>query len=299
MPPSTRSRSATAGDVLGPILRHRVAVFRTREAQLRLDEPDAAQRFQVSARRLGSLLTAFGMLLDPTTGTALEAELNATSRTVGGARDAQVQRRCLESLLGEEPDPRAVGQVQKRLTDLLDSSYRDSWQQAITYFDSPGYDSFTRTLDGFADLPPWTPAAGTAAADVFVPVLREEWTRLLSRGRDVQELEPGPDRDRRLQAVHRTATLVRDLGEAPEVVSGRRVRRLRKVAGALGRTLGEYHDVVMTGELLGTVSSYVEGADTGVQQLHRRQAAAAATSYDTYVERFREVDRTSLRSWMS
>ncbi len=67
--------SATAADLLGPLLRQRVADFRAREVEVRLAEADALHRFRVSARRLRSLLATFAALLDPGTCEALDAEL--------------------------------------------------------------------------------------------------------------------------------------------------------------------------------------------------------------------------------
>ncbi|HWI01821.1 MAG TPA: CHAD domain-containing protein [Propionibacteriaceae bacterium] len=200
---------------------------------------------------------------------------------------------------GSKPDSPAVGQVRKRLTDLTEESYQRSWQQTINHFDSPRYDSFTRTLDGFADLPPWTRASDTAAGHLFLPALRQEWTRMLSQGRGVQELRPGPERDRRLHALHRTAKRVKDVAEAQEAISGRKVKQLRKVAGALAATLGEHHDVVLTGQLLNRVTPQLDEADGVIRQMRRREAAEALELYDTFVKSFGEADRKPLRSCMS
>ena len=288
----------SAADVLGPALRHRVAVFRAREAEVRLDEPDAVHRFRVSARRLRSLVTAGGTLLDPARCAALDDELREAARVVGAARDAQVAQRRLESLLRDEPDSAALAQLEGRLTDLLERSYLSGWRQAIGYFDGSRYDAFTRLLDGFADLPPWTTSAQAPAGQVLVPVLRQEWTRLLSTGRRVQLLEPGPDRDQQLHAVRKAAKRVKDLAEVQASLSGRKVKRLRKAASRLQTVLGEHQDLVVTGVLLerlgrdGTVDHRV------LHRIQLREAAAAGALFDDFVRTFREADRKSLRAWM-
>jgi len=123
---------------------------------------------------------------------------------------------------------------------------------------------------------------------------------MLSQGRGVQELQPGPERDRRLHALHRTAKRVKDVAEAQEAVSGRKVKRLRKVAGGLATSLREHHDVVLTGHLLDRVTPQIDEAQGGViRQLRRCEAAVAVELYDTFVKGFGEADRKPLRSWMS
>lgn len=293
------TRSATAADVLGPLLRQRVADFRAREVEVRLAEPDAVHRFRVSARRLRSLLATFASLLDPATCAALDAELKESARTVGDARDAQVVQQRLESLLSDEPDSEASVQLRTRLDGLLATSYETSWQQAITYFDGSGYDAFTRVLDGFADLPPWTPAAQAAAGQVMVQALRREWMRLLRKGRRVQLLEAGSERDQQLHEVRKAAKRVKDLADAQASVSGRKVRRLGKAADRLKNVLGEHQDLVVTGALLERAGPGIPGADGVVHRLQSRETAAAGELYDEFVRIFRDADRKSLRAWMS
>jgi len=291
--------SATAADLLGPLLRQRVEHFRAREVEVRLAEADALHRFRVSARRLRSLLTTSAALLDPGTCEALDAELKVSARTVSDARDAQVVRRRLGSLLGDEPDSDAVVQLRSRLDGLLEASYDAGWQQAITYFDGSRYDSFTRVLDGFADLPPWTPAAETAAAHVFAPALRREWMRLLRKGRRVQLLEAGSVRDEQLHEVRKAAKRVKDLADVQASVSGRKVRRLGKAADRLKTVLGEHQDLVVTGALLERASGDVPGANSVVLRIRSRETAQASELYDKFVRIFRDADRKSLRAWMS
>ena len=296
MPQLTGStRSATAADVLGPLLRRRVAVLRAREVEVRLDEPDAVHRFRVAARRLRSLLAAFDELFDPATCEALDVGLRQSARIVAAARDAQVVQRRLEGLLGDDPDALAV---RTRITHQLETSYAKGRQEAVDHFDAPGYDSFTRMLDAFADLPPWTPSADAAAKDVFVRVLRREWMSMLRKGRRVQELDAGPVRDRRLHDVRKAAKRVKDVAEAQESISGRKVRRLGKAAARLTAVLGDYQDLVVTGLLL-TTSGPDLADDDLVRRVRHREAATADELYAEFVRIFEDADRKSLRSWMS
>lgn len=299
MPKNSPNRSVPARAVLGPVLRRQVAAFRAREALVRLDEPDSVRRFLVSARRLDSLLATFGTLLGPATCAALEAGLRDTADALGGAHDAEVVRRRVESLLRAEPDSRAVVNVRDQLSYVLERSYRESWQRTIDHFDSPAYDAFTRALDMFADLPPWTPAADVSARRVLVPALAQEWATLLTEGRRAQELGTGPKRDRRLHAAHDAAKRAKDVAEAQAAISGRRVERLRKAARRLATPLGGHHDSVVTGAFLSRADGDLEGADGVIPRLQARENAAASRLYDEFVRSFRDADRKSLRSWMS
>lgn len=297
--PGSTNGSATAADVLGPLLRRQVADLRTREVEVRLGEPDAVHRFRVAARRLRSHLAAFGSFLDPVVCQALEDELAEVAAVVGGARDADVARRRVDSLLQDEPDSPAATEVRARLVEALEASYAESWQRAIDYLDGPTYDAFTRRLDGFADLPPWAPTAEVSAAAAFVPVLRQLWSRLLKQGRAVQLLEPGPRRDEQLHDVRKAAKRVRDVAETQTPMLGRRARRLRKAAQRLQEVLGEYQDLVVTRTAL--VDAGRAGADGSrvVDRMSRRESAAAGDLYDEFVRLFRDADRKSLRAWLS
>lgn len=299
MPKSSAVRSATASDILGPLLRRRVVAFRAREAEVRLGEPDAVHRFRVSARRLRSLLAAYAAFLDPATCKKLDRELRETTRTLAPARDAQIVQRRLESLLREEPDSRTAVHVGAALGNLLETSYEKSWQEAIQYFDGSRYDSFTRALTGFADLPPWTPAAGTAAKPVFVPVLRNEWEVLLRRGRRVQLLKAGRKRDLRLHDVRKAARRVKDVAQAQAPVSGRKVKRLGKEADRLQTILGEYQDLVITGLVLDKAGTELAGAGDVLHGIRSREVVAAKELYAGFCHAWRDADRKSLRAWMS
>jgi len=292
---SSSTRSATAADVLGPQLRRQVAAFRAREVEVRLDEPDAVHRFRVAARRLRSLLAAFEQLLDPAVCEALDAELGQAARKVAAARDAQVVQRRLAWLMSDEPDSLPL---MNELTSRLETSYAEGRQRAVAHFDSPGYDSFTRVLDGFTDLPPWTPAAATGANQVFVAALRQEWRSMLGKGRRVQLLEAGPVRDHRLHEVRKSAKLVKDVAEAQASISGRKVRRLGKAAGRLSDVLGEHQDLVVTRSVLAEAEAD-RAAERVLQRVQSREATAAAGLYDDFRQVFKDADRKSLRAWMS
>jgi CHAD domain-containing protein len=133
----------------------------------------------------------------------------------------------------------------------------------------------------------------------MVQALRREWMRLLRKGRRVQLVEPGPERDEQLHEVRKAAKRVKDLADAQTSVSGRKVRRLGKAADRLKNVLGEHQDLVVTGALLETAVPGVTGADGVVHRIQSRETAAAGELYGEFVRIFRDADRKSLRAWMS
>ena len=111
----------------------------------------------MAARRLRSNVAAFSSLLDPATCEVLEQDLRETANIVGAARDAEVVQRRIDSLLKDEPPSPEVDQIKRQLAEMLEIAFQEGRHRSIKYLDSSKYDSFTRNLDRFADLPPWSP----------------------------------------------------------------------------------------------------------------------------------------------
>jgi hypothetical protein len=64
-------------------------------------------------------------MLDPATCEVLERDLRETATIVGGARDAEVVQRRIDSLLKGEPSSLEVDQIKRQLAEMLEISFRD------------------------------------------------------------------------------------------------------------------------------------------------------------------------------
>jgi CHAD domain-containing protein len=293
---------ATAADVLGPLWRAQVTELRASDADLRLGRPDAVHRFRVAARRLRSSLAGFEPLIDATATRRIKEDLREAAAAVSGARDADVMRRRVDSLLADEPDTADLARTRDRLRGLLDATYQESWQLSGDYLDSPAYDDLTRALDRFSDIPSWSSSAHGPAEEVFAPLLAHEWDRFQRRGRQALVGTGGDVDEERMHDVRKAAKRMRYVAESLRPVFGRRAKQQAKAGRRVQGVLGDYQDAAITRSLLeqATRDALLDGDD--VTLLHRmlaRETAAAAVLHAEFVQLFRESERTALRRWIS
>lgn len=296
----TANPDVTAVEVLGPVLRQQVQDLRSWEPGVRLERAQAVHRYRVAARRLRSNLAGLRAVLDADTCLGLGSDLRDAAAAVGGARDAETVRHHVEALLRDESDP-SVGATRERLDRLLSEAHSRGWQVSVRHLDSPEYDAFTRRLERFADLPPWTEAAERPAEEVFRPLLRQEWARFRERGGSAVTGTSGPHRDDLLHEARKASKRARYVSETLVPVFGRRARRLAEAAEQVQVVLGEYQDCAITQTWLGTAAeaTFRDGQNTFV--LGRMQAREATTAHElreTFVRLFLVADRKGLRRWM-
>jgi CHAD domain-containing protein len=290
----------TAVDVLAPVLRGRVEDLRSWEPGVRLDRPEAVHQYRVTARRLRSELAGFRSLLDPDECDALARDLGSAAAALGGARDAQVVRDRVEALLRDEAGP-LVDATRLRLEGLLTEAAGRSLQDSLDYLDTLDYDAFTRRLERFADLPPFSPAADGPAEDVFGPLLRHEWARFRERGSTAVTSVAGTHRNETLHAARKAAKRARYVAETLIPVFGRRAKRLAKAAERVQVVLGEHQDCTITQALLGRAGeqAFADGEDSFVfGRMQAREDATADELREEFVQLFLAADRKQLRRWL-
>jgi CHAD domain-containing protein len=291
---------ATAAEVLGPVLRRRVEDLRSWEPGVRLDRAEAVHRYRIAARRLRSELLGFRSLLEGEVGDELAVDLRRAAAAVSGARDAQVVRHRVEALLRDESGL-AVDATRERLDRLLADAAGRSLQDALDHLDAPDYDAFTRRLERFSDLPPFSAAATGSAEDVFRPILRREWARFRDRGSAAATSGSGTHRDERLHEARKAAKGVRYVAGTLVPVFGRRAKRLGRAAERVQVVLGEHQDSTITQAVLGRASerAFLDGENTFVLgRMQAREAATAEELRNEFVRLFLAADRKQLRRWM-
>lgn len=294
------SPDATAAGVLGPVLRQQVQALRSAEPGVRLDRADAVHQYRVAARRLRSELAGLRSLLEPDLCLELEAELGRAAAAVSGARDAEVVRRRVDALLRDESDD-LVGETRARLELLLSEASGHSHRDSVNHFDTPDYDVFTRRLERFADLPPWSAAANRPAAEVFRPLMRDEWARFRDRGSAAVASTSGPHRNEQLHEARKAAKRARYVAETLTPVFGRRSKRLGKAAQRVQVVLGDHQDCTITQAVLERAGeqAFLDGESRSVlARMQAREAAAAEQLREEFTRLFLAADRKKLRRWL-
>jgi CHAD domain-containing protein len=156
---------------------------------------------------LRSVLTSAETLFDSTRD--LDSGLRTVGRATGPTRDTDVLRqRLLRSLVEEPPGPSLL-KLRERLDHELEGQRRRHWLQLVDYLDSPGFDELARGLDGFADLTPWTAAAGEPAALVLPRILDLQRRRFDSMMHRVAEQSPSLELDEALHDLRKRVKAVR------------------------------------------------------------------------------------------
>jgi CHAD domain-containing protein len=267
---------------------------------VRREDPEAVHGYRIAARRLRSNVTGFRSLLNAEMCAELAQELRIAAAAVSGARDAEILRRRVESLLQDESGP-LVGATWRRLDLMLTEAYGQSLQESLVHLDTPEYDSLTRRLERFADLPPWSEAAERSAEDVFRPLLRHEWARFRARGSAAVASVSDPHPSETLHHARKAAKRARYVAETLIPVFGRRVKRLAKAAQRVQVVLGEHQDCTITQDLLGRAdeAAFADGEDGFVLgRMQAREAATAEELREDFVRLFEAADRKQLRRWM-
>ncbi|QWZ08783.1 CHAD domain-containing protein [Nocardioides panacis] len=302
MPKSDSGRSrVSAAEVLAPVLAAQVTDLRAWEVGVRLAQPEATHGFRVAARRLRSMLAAFGPLMDQEAADELAEQLKRAAGAIGGARDSEIVQARVEALLGEEADDLDVAGTRERLSRRLEESYEASRQASIEHLDSPEYDAFVRHLEAFVDLPAWTDAARGRAEKVLRPLLRAEWSRFRKRTQRALTGTPGPEQDVRMHDARKSAKRARYVAESLVPLFGRRARRLGKAAERVQVVLGDHQDCVLTQRVLREVGeqAFRDGENPFLLgRLQAREAAAAADLRADFTRVAAAADRPSLRRWL-
>lgn len=295
----TPRRPTTAAEALAPLLRRQVADLRSRENDVRAHRPEAVHHFRVASRRLRSGLSGFEPLLDGRTCRTLVDDLRRTAGAIGPAQDAHAVRTHVDETFRGAEDGVAT-RLHGRLSLLLEHTESEGWQRAVEHLDHPEYDELTRSLERFADLPPWQPAAHLPADEVLGPLLRSEWSRFRRRARAALDA-PGSQTDECLHEARKASKRARYVAESLTEVLGRKAKRLARAAEAVQDALGEHQDRVLTQAFLedAQLRLALEGEDA-LTMAHVRdaQAEALAAGSDDVRRLLRDADRKLPRAWL-
>lgn len=181
-------RKANAADVVGAYVATQVGVIQGREAEVRVDAPDAVHKMRVAARRLRSVLRTFRPILDTERTNALRIELKWLGEALGGPRDAEVLRERLIAEVAELPVDATVGPIAERIETELNERHRVSHAQLVEALDSDRFRALCDTLVEVLVDPPFTELARARAKGLLPDMLERVGRRTLKEWKHAGKL---------------------------------------------------------------------------------------------------------------
>ena len=297
---TSRKRRLSAADVLHAHLREQVAELVARDPQVRRDLPDAVHKMRVATRRLRGALSTFRPLLDRSQTEPVGEELRWLAHVLGAPRDAEVMLDRLRDLVAAQPPELVLGKVQARMDSFMTGRHTAAHDRLVTALDSDRYLSLLGALDGLVEAPPFLPAAHGPAATTLAPLVRRTWRKLNRSMTAASKADLGPDQDALLHQVRKDAKRTRYAAEAVRPAFGGAAKRYAAAIEDLQETLGDFHDGVVTREvlrLLGTRGHLAGDNAFTVGRLHAHEQFRAERAVSRWPKARRAVSRRQLRRW--
>ncbi|MEL4358903.1 CYTH and CHAD domain-containing protein [Luteococcus sp. H101] len=291
---ATPDGEPSAARVVGAYLAAQVRMIQAREAEVRVDAPDAVHQMRVATRRLRSTLRVFRELLAAERTEPLRAEVRWLGEMLGGPRDAEVLKARLSAALDELPPEAVVGPVRERLTAELDARHAQTHRELVAALDSERYRDLYQMLTALVTEPPFLPAADGPAAEVLAPLMRKTTRRVTRRWAASQEAV-GAEQTELAHEARKKAKAARYAWEAvsPAFAHGKDAARAWK---QVTETLGVAQDTVVARERLLELADVAHAADEptftyGV--LYGRQLAHQDDAHDEAGKAIRRAKRAS------
>lgn len=301
IPIHTVPAKPTAGQVMMAALQTTVERLKAEDAGARTNSPDAIHQMRVATRRLRTLLSTYGPLLDEEVTTHLRAELKVLADTLGSARDAEVMRARLLALVESQPSQAVLGPVAERIDHELTRDFERAHARVVRGLSHPRYWDLLDALDALVAEPPLTALAGEKATLVVPRLLGRDWRRMRRAVRTASRADDPARAETALHEVRKGAKRLRYAAESTTVVLGVRGRSLAKRAADLSEVLGEHQDSVITAEALRDLGmraqragepSFTYGRLEGLEEATRGQLASKG-----YRKAVGRVTKTRLKGW--
>lgn len=282
-----------------------VAVIRDREGDVRTDRPDAVHRTRVATRRLRACLSTYRSFFDAETVVKLREELKWYGMLLGAARDSEVLRMKLDSMLAAEPEELVMGPVSRRIALQLQQEHSAALDALKEGLDSERYSKLKDSLESFVADPALEDPALEHAAEVLPGLLQRDYKRL-RKGVERAEASKGTlQHPLDLHEARKRAKRLRYAAESARKASKRAglskktAKRVRGAAKTIQEILGEHQDSVVSRDWLRRIGGQaVLDGENGFSygRLHALEQAAAEKaeiSFTVAWARFRRPRRTS------
>jgi len=248
--PAATSSGAAAG-VLLAYAHEQVSALAEQDPRVRADEPDAVHKMRIATRRLRTALATYAPLFtDEHATTRLRAELRWLARALGRARDEHVQEARLLKLIAKEPAKLLLGPVAERVAAQFADRTEAARGDLQSVLDGTRYFRLLDELDELLAAPRFTKLAYASARTVVPGLLARDWKRVRTAVRAAKHVPAGPEHDRALHEVRKSAKRLRYAAETALPVRRKSAKRLAADAQKLQSILGEHQDSVIARDLL-------------------------------------------------
>ncbi|MDQ0800225.1 CYTH and CHAD domain-containing protein [Arthrobacter sp. SLBN-112] len=236
------------------------------DAAVRLEQTESVHTMRSAARRIRSVLAAYGKLYRASPVRRLRDELKWLGQLLGEPRDAEVLRAQLRNQLADLPQGEglaaATAAVEHRTGEDFDAAYR-LLQEAL------GSDRYFRLLDNledFRDNPPVRADAVTSGRRAAAKAVDKGAKRLKRSHKAATRARRGTDQELALHRVRKDAKRLRYVAESAGLVRGKRAAKVAKAARRQQKILGRFQDAVVARELLAAIAA--DGSDPATAAIY-------------------------------
>ncbi|MGO0577653.1 CYTH and CHAD domain-containing protein [Ornithinimicrobium panacihumi] len=248
-----------ARDVLHAYLAEQVAGILGREADVRVDVPDAVHKSRVATRRLRSALRTFRRLLDREITDPLRDEVKWYAAVLGEPRDAEVMKEHITGLLDDLDADQVVGPVRDRVKGELDRRHAEAHAALVEVMDSERYLALTDRLVDLLAEPPWRGRADKKAEQVLPDLVAKAIDRARRDWDAAQEAE-GEERLHLLHETRKRAKAVRYAAEALAPTFGAEAQDAAETWEQVTEALGALQDSVVAAAWITDLSRVAQEA---------------------------------------
>ena len=249
----------------------------------RSDRTERVHQTRVAMRRIRSNLRTYRLLLDPSWGTALRAELAWYGNELGRSRDLDLLAEVIgergTEVLGPGESTRLLAVVDWRRQEVSD---RIAAEQAGTR-----RFQLAEQMKILWDGPEFKGKASKPAAEVLPPMLHRAWRDLRGAGRTARK-DPT---DAHLHQLRIRLKELRYGADTLALVEGGRARKTAKAAERMQSRLGDLHDTVFAIGWLRTLAAEQPDLADAAERLVTVERDVAASTRKGWKRDLKEVER--------
>ena len=247
------------------------------------DRTERIHQSRVAMRRIRSNLRTFRLLLDPSWGTALRAELAWYGNELGNSRDLDL---LAEVVADRGTEVLAADEV-ARLLAVVDWRRDQAAARIAAERAGPRRFQLTAQMMVLWEGPAFKARATRPAVDILPPMLQRTWHDVRGAGRKARK-DPS---DVHLHQLRIRLKGLRYGSETLALVEGGPARKTAKAAGRLQDRLGDLHDIVFSIGWLESLADEQPDLADAAQRLVALQRDLAAETRKGWKRDLKEVER--------
>ncbi|MDT0167996.1 CYTH and CHAD domain-containing protein [Pseudarthrobacter sp. BRE9] len=281
-PALVAGKRAPAAAVVTVYVGGQIEQILARDAAVRGEEPGAVHAMRSAARRIRSVLGAYGRLYRASPVRKLRSELKWLGQLLGQPRDAEVLREQLREQLAGLPAGEGVAAATTRLEERTGGDYDAAFRLLQEALGTDRYFRLLDKLEDFRDNPPVRAQAVVPGRRAAAKAVDKAAKRLRRSRKAAKQARRGMEQELALHRVRKDAKRLRHVAESAALVHGKRAGKVAKAARRQQKILGRFQDAVVARDLLaGVAADGTDAATAGIyaqlrsQQEERMLAAQA------------------------